>query len=543
MDDPRNRGGGNQSILRKIGIITVREHTTDYLVQTMVQILGEPLHNFSHLFRLVKREFVRYQESQKVLQALSFKELADLISDIRPIILVLLTDELGLWLPISSNGASDKSLEFLPLVITRIKPENIVIIDVDTKNFHKYKLDDGETLAYYEHIIRELDKTEIHFYARKWCNYLEYKNRVNRMGDKKTKMETPQPLKMIQFAETWLTTKICTESSTQNKNAGTELISNKTHNNIKEFNEELITLKEKNILKPIIDIQQVTETLKTLNTRYDLILKIGDLISDQVQEGKLLEGDLTKKIKERQYKNDDTLRKSFFGWSCYCGAQGLNLLIHGYTRIKLEKYAEGLQFISNGVDHVKYGLFLSQFCIMDDLRVFKQTEINMRPNRISFRVLNLDCLLSYFKSSQNDASSEGPFKPSETLHDIDNKVKSLRNKSVYSHGLAPVTLKTGEIEDIKRAIQNLLRDFDLSINCAFQRLKASLEDSLKNRTDEEEDRIMADLDLIKNFYDILKELGLGKVELNLNEEINIVELLKRFLCYSCIEKAHTHSQS
>ncbi|MEM3586497.1 MAG: hypothetical protein QXO71_04165, partial [Candidatus Jordarchaeaceae archaeon] len=185
----------------------------------MERILEESLHNFSYVFRLVEKEFIEYKIGRELLPPLSFKELLNLVNDVKPIELYLLTDESGLWLPVSSYGAPDKSVEFLPLVITRIKPENMTIIDIETENLFKYKLYDEETLAYYEYIINEcineLDKTEIRLYARKWCNYLEFKNKAKNISDKKPKIELPHLLKLIQFAETWLTTNICTESSTQ----------------------------------------------------------------------------------------------------------------------------------------------------------------------------------------------------------------------------------------------------------------------------------------------------------------------------------------
>ncbi|MBS7281405.1 MAG: hypothetical protein KIH09_16425, partial [Candidatus Freyarchaeota archaeon] len=528
--------------LSKIGIITVKEYTTDYLVKTMVQLLGECPNNFSYIFRLNEAEFVKYEGGREVLPPLSFKELVDLTSMVKPIELSLLTDEHGLWLPIKNGGTPDKPLEFLPLVITRIKPENMIIIDIETENLFKYKLDDEETLDYYEHIINELNEIEIHFCARKWCNYLEYKNKVKKIIVKKPKIELSHLSKLIRFAETWLTTNICTESPAQNKTFKDELplISDKTCNSAKEINEELIALKEKNILKSIIDTQQLIENLKKLNNRYDVILKINDKVKELVKDGEILDGNLTKKVEEGQYIKDDHLGKSFFAWSCYCTAQGLNLLIHGCTRVGLGKYAEGLQFISNGVDHIKYGLFFCLACNLGNLKeAFNQTEIKMYPEHISFRGLNLSRLLTCLNNSQNSAFDEKLSELKKTLSVIDEKIKSARNKSVYSHGLAPVMLTTGEIMSIKDTIQNLIRNYDFFIRHSLETLEAKWEDSLQNRTDDEKEKFRKEYIFpTQELYGMLEELRLSEVELEINKEINVVELLKKFLCYSCIEKAY-----
>jgi hypothetical protein len=276
----------------------------------MIRILGESLNNFSYIFRLNEGEFTKYEEGKEVPPPLSFKELVSLTGKVKLIELFLLTDERGLWLPISNDGTPDKPLEFLSLVITRIKPENMIIVDIETKNLFKYKLDDEETLAYYEHIINELDKTEINFCAKKWCNYLEFKDKVKKISDKEPKIETSHIRKLIQFAETWLTTNICTESSNENETSKTDLlITDKTYNSIKEIKEELITLNEKQVPKSIINIEQVMEALKKLNTEYDLILNIK--IKDLIDDGKILAGNLTEKVERNQYKNDNYFKKSW----------------------------------------------------------------------------------------------------------------------------------------------------------------------------------------------------------------------------------------
>lgn len=209
-------------------------------------------------------------------------------------------------------------------------------------------------------------------------------------------------MKLIRFAETWLTTNICTKSSTQNGDPKIELlISEKTHNNIKEINEEIIALEERKIPKSIIDTQQLMETLKKLKTRYDLILKIKDLVQELVNDWEILHGNLTEVVEEKQYKNDNDLSKSFFVSSCYCAAQGLDLLVHGYTRISLGKYAEGLQFISNGADYIMYGIFFSLVCKLNNLEeTFNRIE-KVGPKHISFRGLNFSHLSTYL-NSQND---------------------------------------------------------------------------------------------------------------------------------------------
>lgn len=513
----------------------------------MVRILGEPLDNFSYIFRLNEEEFIKYEKDREVSLSLSFKELVGLTGKVKPIELSILADERGLWLPISNDGTSEKPLEFLPLVVTKIKPENMIIIDMNTEGLFKYKLDDEETLAYYEHIINELDKTEINFCAKKWCNYLEYKNKVKNISDKKPKIETSHLRKLIQFAETWLTTNICTESSiqkyTQNEDSKTELlISEKTYNNIKEIIEEVITLKEKKIPKSIIDTQQLTETLKKLNTRYEFIIRIMDLVRSLYDEGEILYGDLAKKVKEGQYKDINHLSKTFFVWSCYCAAQGLDLLIHGYTRIGLGKYAEGIQLISNGVDHLMYGLFFSMVCCSENLEEAFNKKVKAYPEHISFKELDSNRFSIFSNSSQNDAFREKHIELLEILRDIEqeNNLKSLRNKSPYSHGLAPVILTTREIKDIGDAIKSLLSNYDFFSQHSFQIIKANLEFSLQNCTDEEKEELLkADYETLQNFYYTLKELRLTEVELDLNEEINFAELLKRFLCYSCIEKAYS----
>jgi len=522
--------------LKIVSIITVaQQYTSDKLKQVMSQILGGSSQNFSYLFQLISGKFINLMSNQDA-SSITFDEVVRLVSKLGAVELFILTDEDGLWakIPKESKGErreeSDKSVEFLTLAITEIKPENLVIMDTK-KIILRCKLDNKEMLDYYTHIVKELKEANIHYYCNKWCNYLEYKNKVSGIN-KEIKIEAPTLKKLVQFAEIWLTTEAYTESSTQNENI--PLISDKTYNIIKELSEELVGLKEKSIPTHIIDMQQLTQTLQNLKERYEHIAQLKELI---IQDKDIFEGEID--VSKTGFENQDYLRKNFLAWSCYCAAQGLNLLMHGLTRIELGKCAEGLQLIYNGADHIKYGLFFSLACNMSDLReAFGEVECKVRLEHIYFRG-TINHLLTCLKSSQDNKFSEGISKIKKLLPSID-KVRSLRNKSVYSHGLAPVVLKTEEIKKIEKIVRSLLENFECIIQDSFQKLKTDFENTLKNYDDYKKDEYIINfIKPIQDFHEVLQELNLKEIKLNLNEEINFVELIKKFLCYSCIENAYT----